>query len=80
MNRLTTVTLLALISFSSVSCAQQGGPRGQKPPQEAFDVCADAAEGDTVTITSPEGDEVEATCKLMDDELVAVPDNMPPRH
>lgn len=79
MNRLLAATFVALLGFSSVGCAQDGPPRGQKPPQEAYDVCADAQEGDAVTITSPEGDKVEATCKLMEDELVAVPDNMPPR-
>ncbi|MEG3767877.1 hypothetical protein [Alteromonas sp. 14N.309.X.WAT.G.H12] len=79
MNRVVGATLVALLSFSSLGYAQEGPPRGQKPPQEAYDVCVDAQEGDAVTITSPEGDEVEATCKLMDDDLVAVPDNMPPR-
>lgn len=50
------------------------------PPKEAFEVCESASEGDTVSITSPEGNIVDATCTLMCDKLVVVPaGGRPPR-
>lgn len=49
----------------------------RQPPPEAFEVCEGQSEGDIVSIISPQGDTVEATCKLMHEKLVAVPERGP---
>lgn len=71
-------TIIALTTFVlSLSAAQAlaAGQEGRKPPPEAFEICEGKSEGDSVSITSPQGDTVEATCKAMrGDELVAVPE------
>lgn len=68
-----------VISFSAMQALAEG-QRG-KPPAEAFEACEGKSEGDTVSITSPQGDSVEATCKTMrgGDELVAMPAGGPPK-
>jgi len=64
------------IAFSATQVfAEDKGRRG--PPPEAFEICEGKSEGDSVSFTTPKGDSVEATCKLMREKLVAVPDNMP---
>lgn len=59
------------------------GPRGpgekREPPQAAFDACKDKSEGATVTITTPRGDTITATCKKYKEQLVAVPEGAPPQ-
>ncbi|ARD22820.1 MULTISPECIES: hypothetical protein [Shewanella] len=77
---LKSFTVLSLVlCFSSGLMTEAAERQMRKPPQEAYDICEDKNEADVVTITTPDGDEVEATCQLMDDELVAVPDNHPQR-
>ena len=72
---LITLTSLAM-AFMATQALAADDSRG-KPPAEAFEVCEGQSEGDTVSITSPEGDTVEATCKLMRDKLVAMPEGGP---
>lgn len=72
-----TLTSIAFIFISAQALAEKGERR--QPPPEAFAVCEGQSEGDTVSITSPEGDVVEASCKMMHDKLVAVPEGAPDR-
>ena len=48
-----------------------------KPPQEAIEACASSSENSQVSFETPRGDTLEATCKMIEGELVAVPDNAP---
>ena len=71
------ITLLSILAVSA--CAQSsrsGGPGGrqQGPPPEAIEVCEGKAEGDTVSFSGRRGDTIEATCQMVDDQLVAVPE------
>ncbi|MEP4890550.1 MAG: hypothetical protein ABJV04_11020 [Aliiglaciecola sp.] len=73
-------TLMSLLILSSVLASpltlakpERGGPGG-KPPQEAIDACSGKSEGDEVSFSTPRGDTLTATCKTMEDELVAVPE------
>lgn len=45
-----------------------GGGGGGGPPPEALEACKGKKEGDTVQVTTPRGDKVSATCRM-----VAVP-------
>ena len=69
-----------VLAFSATQAFASGQERG-KPPAEAFEACEGKSEGDTVSITSPKGDSVEATCKTMrgGDDLVAMPAGGPPK-
>lgn len=69
------LSLVGALSSTSVNAAPGEG-RG-KPPQEAFEICKDKAEGDSVEIETPRGDTIEAVCQPMDDTLVAVPADRP---
>ncbi len=64
---------IALISTSSV--AEKRNHR--QPPPEAFEACEDKSEGDVVSVTTPHGDTLDATCQLMKDQLVAIPERGP---
>ncbi|GLS90228.1 hypothetical protein GCM10007916_12950 [Psychromonas marina] len=70
-----TLTSLAFTFITAQALAEKGERR--QPPPEAFEVCEGQSEGDSVSITSPEGDTVEATCKMMHDKLVAMPEGGP---
>ena len=74
-NTLAALSLLTAGSLMSVySFAQPPqGPRGGKPPQEAIDACNDKESGEEVSFETPRGDTLEATCKMINDQLVAVP-------
>lgn len=56
-------------------------PKGEhrKPPEEAITACVDKYEGDTVSFTTHHGHELTGVCTLMEEVLVAVPENRPPR-
>ncbi|GGQ18824.1 hypothetical protein [Shewanella litoralis] len=69
------ITLLTLSLVASA--AVFANPPGGKPPQEAIDACASSSENSQVSFETPRGDTLEATCKMIDGELVAVPDNAP---
>ena len=74
----TMVGLLLLIGSTSVVAWAFDGPpgRGGKmgPPTEAIEACKDKSEGTSVTFTTPRGTTVKATCKLINGQLVAVPE------
>ena len=69
---LITFASLFIIFISTQVVAENKTRRG--PPPEAFEACEDKSEGDTVSITTPHGDTIDATCKLMKEQLVAVPE------
>lgn len=69
------VTLLSLCLAISHVSANPKPPRDRKPPQEAIEACADKSEGDVVTFETRRGDQLEATCELMEEQLVAVPEH-----
>lgn len=78
---LTGFTALLLISGIAVGQERREPRRG--PPQEAFDACDGASDGDSCTVETPEG-EVEGECRVPrheDDrgDMVCVPDH-PPEH
>lgn len=77
------ISLVALIPIllcaSSTLTAQENNRQMRKPPQEAYTICEDKTEEEAVSITTPNGDEVEAKCMMLDGDLVAVPnDHTPP--
>lgn len=69
---LITFASLFIIFISTQVVAENKKRRG--PPPEAFEACENKSEGDTVSITTPHGDTIDATCKLMKEQLVAVPE------
>ncbi len=81
---LTIITLtfltLPVIGGAVIGCAntskgdKQHGDR--QPPKEAIEACVDKAEGDPVSFKGRRGESLEALCKMMDDQLVAVPEGM----
>jgi len=44
------------------------------PPPEAIEACRDKNKGDTVEITSPRGEKMNAVCEQIDGQLIAVPE------
>ena len=74
MKKLLIIT--SLISISLLSCVVSANgkpPRDGKPPAEAIEACADKSEGEVVTFETRHGHQLEATCKLIEEQLVAVP-------
>ncbi len=70
--------LLLLIGSTSATVWAMDEPSGHGrrmgPPPEAIEACKDKAEGTAVEITTPRGDKIKATCKQVNDQLVAVPE------
>ena len=66
---------IVLFCLTTSVVAQQDEQRRphREPPQEAIDACDGYNENDTVSFTTPRGDTLEATCKLVKDTLIAVP-------
>lgn len=71
--------MLILATLSAVpACASSNRPGGrdgrQGPPPEAFTACEGKSEGDSVTVEGRDGDLLTATCTILNDQLVAVPE------
>jgi hypothetical protein len=79
MKRSIQVTLLALAcaaaSVPAFADPPPGGPH--KPPQEAFDACASAKDGDTCSVTFHDKT-MSGVCHTTPDGLACRPDGMPP--
>jgi len=75
MKSIYPILLCAALSFSSSTliAKEDQKERGHKPPPEAFTACEGKAEGDSVSIETPRGETLEATCKMMEEQLAAVP-------
>jgi len=80
-NRKTVMILLAMLATLS-ACAdngqrgggrQQGGQQGG-PPAEAYTACEGQEEGATVSIKTPKGETINATCTMINGKLAAVPE------
>lgn len=65
--------LATIVSAPSYSYQERERPKG--PPPEAIEACVDLSEGDAVSFKSRRGDVIEATCQLVQEKLVAVPNN-----
>lgn len=84
--KLNNILLVAgLVVLSQTVVASQQRPPKQPPP-EAFEACVNMQSGDAVTIKTPRGDVLKATCQYINeseqenDVLVAVPlDHKPKR-
>ena len=79
MKKTIMVLTSLVISFSTSSVFAEEERQRRQPPAEAFEVCEGQSEGDTVIITSPEGDSINGTCTLMHDKLVAIPEGGRPK-
>lgn len=80
----TTIGLLILMGLGvatvwAADTVQGHGGRMGGPPPEAIEVCKDKSEGNTVEFTNRRGDKIRGTCKLIDNQLVAVPEGGPRR-
>ena len=75
------ITMAAFILGMTALSTYAQPPKGNKPPKEAIEACVEKSEGDTVSFLNRRGDKVEGTCKLIEDQLVAVPADheRPPR-
>jgi hypothetical protein len=85
MNRRTIAAMAALLALSGILTApawasfrSQGSPGSKGSPQETIDACKEKSEGAAVEMTTPRGDTIRATCKLINGQLVAVPEGGPP--
>ncbi|WP_076537358.1 hypothetical protein [Shewanella sp. UCD-KL21] len=72
------LALIPLLALMSGHVTAQEKRQMRKPPQEAYTICENKNAEDQVSFTTPKGDEIEATCILIDEELVAVPNNHTP--
>lgn len=76
------VLLMAIMLLLPITgCASDDGPnngRRQGPPPEAISACEGKQVGDSVEFTGRKGETLKATCKEMNDQLVAVPAGGPP--
>jgi hypothetical protein len=73
---LFVLMLVPLMAWAASDSRKPPEGRG-KPPQEAFDACKGKKEGAAVEVITPHG-KLKATCKLMQGQLVAVPEGAPP--
>ena len=48
-----------------------------RPPAEAIEVCKSKVAGDIVEFTDPQGETVKANCREFNNQLAAVPEEMP---
>ncbi|WP_049721752.1 hypothetical protein [Gilvimarinus polysaccharolyticus] len=71
------LTLLLSAMISSAFAAPPSHSDRQGPPPEAIKACADAELNQAVTIETPHGHTLEATCQMVDGALVAVPNDRP---
>lgn len=82
--RLIRASAVALLLGSFNAFAQpgmQGQGERRGPPEEAFTACENKAVGDSCSVITPHGDEVNGSCGMPRGErLVCIPDNPPPGH
>lgn len=71
---LKVLSLSAILATSFSYANESKRPERKGPPPEAYEACENKAEGEAVSIETPRGHTLEASCQLKDDVLVAVPD------
>lgn len=72
---LMIVAMLSVVTACADSKRGGGPGKGmQGPPPEAIEACEGKVEGDSVTFKGRRGESLTATCELVDDQLVAVPE------
>ena len=74
------VITLGLLGLAAVANAQPSGERPPGPPPEAIEACKGKVAGDTVTLTMPDGKQLQGVCTLMGQQLVARPPHQPGGH
>lgn len=72
-----TVILALLVLMPLTACAESNsrdrkGPQG--PPPEAIQACEGKQEGDAVSFKGRRGETLNATCSMVEEQLVAVPE------
>jgi hypothetical protein len=79
-NILVLITVLGVIHGVAwgESGEQERRPDRMGPPPEAIEACKNKSEGDSVSFTTPRGDNIKATCKKLNGQLAAVPEGPPP--
>ncbi len=67
------------LAFSALANnrAERGEGRPKSPPPEALEACIDKSVGDSVSFETRRGDTITGTCILLDEQLVAVPEDYP---
>ncbi|MCP5326478.1 MAG: hypothetical protein H7A09_09180 [Oceanospirillaceae bacterium] len=73
---LTCVLFGSASAFAKQPQNQGGNP--PQPPQEAFTACEGKSAGDSITITTPRGDSMQATCEDFNGTLAARPSGSRP--
>lgn len=71
------LVILTVLLPASAFASGRGGGRPQGPPPEAIAACEGKSVGDSVEFEGRRGDTVEATCKEIEGQIVAFPNNMP---
>jgi len=74
----TAAGILLLVGSASAAAWAMDGPpdsgRRIGPPPETIEACKDKNEETKVEITNPRGEKMNAVCKQIDGQLVAVPE------
>lgn len=65
----------ALLSINCYSQSQDRERPQRNPPKEAIEACANSAENEVVTFKGRRGEELTAVCRLVENQLVAVPEH-----
>lgn len=77
-NMLIGAMIFSLLTVMTACASNErgGGQRGDQhgPPPEAIEACQGKSEGDSVSFSGRGGDSVTATCQMVQDQLVAVPE------
>jgi hypothetical protein len=73
------VTAFAVMALVSINATASNNGKRPGPPPEAITACKGKEVGDAVTFTGRNKDSIEAVCKEIEGQLVAVPNNMPPQ-
>ena len=75
MSKQSILLSLTLLLSSVAVMSVQAGEREhkKKPPKEAIEACLDKNEGDEVTFIGRKGEQLSATCVLLQGELAALP-------
>jgi hypothetical protein len=71
------VTAFAVMALVSINATASNNEKRPGPPPEAIKACQGKEVGDAVTFTGRNNDTVKATCKEIEGQIVAFPDNMP---